>query len=79
MTGYLRRQVEAGVPVKNVSRHLLGLYQGLPGARRWRRYISENAHLDPGNSGLLLHALDYMRKGVSVAPGSAVVHGNALE
>jgi tRNA-dihydrouridine synthase A len=79
MTGYLRRQVEAGVPVKNVSRHLLGLFQGLPGARRWRRYISENAHLDPGNSGLLLQALDYMRKGVSVAPGSAVVHGNALE
>jgi tRNA-dihydrouridine synthase A len=60
MTHYLERQAAAGVPVKHVSRHMLGLFQGLPGARRWRRYISDNAHLDPCNTRLLEQALDQM-------------------
>ena len=63
MTEYCHRQVSAGVPVKHVSRHVLGLFQGLPGARRWRRYISEHAHLDAENGGLLLQALAHMREG----------------
>ena len=58
MTLYLERQVAAGVPVKHVSRHVLGLFQGMPGAKRWRRFISENAHLDPANSRLLEQALE---------------------
>ncbi|MBT8049178.1 MAG: tRNA dihydrouridine(20/20a) synthase DusA [Gammaproteobacteria bacterium] len=79
MTRYIRAQTLLGVPVKNISRHVLGLFQGLPGARRWRRYISEHAHLDPANDRLLMQALDHMRKGIAVAPGSARVHGNELE
>jgi len=27
-----------------MTRHILGLYQGQPGARTFRRQISENAH-----------------------------------
>jgi len=49
------------VPVKNISRHMLGLFHGLPGARRWRRFISENAHLDAANDCLLLQALEAMK------------------
>ncbi len=79
MTRYIRRQSAEGVPVKNISRHVLGLFQGLPGARRWRRYISENAHLDAGNDRLLLQALDHMQRGIAIAPGSVAVHENALE
>jgi len=79
MTDYIKREVATGVPVKHISRHLLGLFQGLPGARRWRRFISEHAHLDPANDRLLLQAMEHMRKGIAVAPGSARVHGNALE
>jgi tRNA-dihydrouridine synthase A len=60
MSAYIGRQVARGVPVKAISRHMLGLYQGQPGARRWRRYISENAHRDPSNEQLLLEALDSM-------------------
>ena len=37
----------AGVPLKRISRHLLGLFHGRPGAKRWRRHLSEHAHL-PG-------------------------------
>jgi len=79
MTRYLQREVAKGVPVKRISRHLLGLFQGLPGARRWRRYISEHAHLDPANDRLLLQALEHMQKGIAIAPGSARVHGSVLE
>ena len=60
LTEYLRRQVAMGVPVKHVSRHVLGLFAGQPGARRWRRYISQRAHLEPDNPDLLLQALAQM-------------------
>ena len=63
MTAYLQRQAGQDVSVKHVSRHMLGLFQGLPGAKRWRRYISENAHLDPANSLLLEQALKHMAPG----------------
>jgi tRNA-dihydrouridine synthase A len=79
MTGYISRQTAAGVPVKNISRHLLGLFQGLPGAKRWRRYISEHAHLDAGNEQLLMQALEHMHRGVAIPIGSALVHGDTIE
>ncbi len=41
---YIRRQTAAGVPLNRISRHLMGLFNGCPGARRWRRFLSENAH-----------------------------------
>lgn len=59
-SAYLADQVGHGVAVKNVSRHVLGLFQGRPGARRWRRYIAEHAHLDDRNSDLLRQALAQM-------------------
>ena len=55
---YLREQVDIGVPVKHVTRHLLGLFQGQPGARAWRRFISQNAHRDDRNYDILRQALD---------------------
>jgi tRNA-dihydrouridine synthase A len=38
---YIRRELERGVRLKQLSRHLLGLFQGQPGARNWRRTLSE--------------------------------------
>ncbi len=40
---YMRENLAAGVYLKHMSRHLLGLYHGMPGARSWRRCLSENA------------------------------------
>jgi tRNA-dihydrouridine synthase A len=57
-----------GVPVKHISRHVLGLFQGLPGARSWRRHISQHAHLDPDNDRLLLQALAAL---VAVRPAAS--------
>ena len=33
-----------GMPIKAIARHMLGLFQGLPGARAWRRHLSETMH-----------------------------------
>ncbi len=40
---YVEQQMREGVYITNITRHILGLYSGLPGARRYRRYLSENA------------------------------------
>ncbi len=61
MNLYIERQVRAGTAVKHISRHLLGLFQGLPGARAWRRYLSENAYRDDNNIELLSQALAAMK------------------
>jgi tRNA-dihydrouridine synthase A len=37
---YMRQELESGTPLKAMSRHLLGLYQGCHGGRRWRRTLS---------------------------------------
>ena len=42
--GYVKQQLSLGVPLNAMTRHILGLYQGQPGARTFRRQISENAH-----------------------------------
>jgi tRNA-dihydrouridine synthase A len=41
---YVDRELAAGQPLSAMSRHILGLFQGQPGARAWRRHLSEQAH-----------------------------------
>lgn len=41
---YVEGQLAAGVPLKHITRHLLGLFQGQPGGRGFRRVLSEQAH-----------------------------------
>lgn len=36
-----RMRRDHGTPVKSIARHMLGLFQGLPGARAWRRHLAE--------------------------------------
>jgi tRNA-dihydrouridine synthase A len=40
MLPYIAAQATAGVPVSRITRHLLGLFHGVPGARAWRRALS---------------------------------------
>jgi len=46
MLPYIANHVAAGGRLNHVTRHMLGLFQGRPGARMWRRSLSENAHRD---------------------------------
>ena len=40
---YVERQLAQGVRLYSMAKHLIGLFQGLPGARAWRRHLSEQA------------------------------------
>lgn len=37
---------KGGGKLSHVTKHMLGLFAGRPGARQWRRHLSENAHRD---------------------------------
>jgi tRNA-dihydrouridine synthase A len=39
---------------------MLGLFAGQPGARAWRRYLSENVHREGAGSEVLVNALNAM-------------------
>jgi tRNA-dihydrouridine synthase A len=38
---YIERQLAAGAPLHAMTRHMLGLFNGRPGGRLWRRVLSE--------------------------------------
>lgn len=44
MFPYIESELAKGTYLGHISRHMLGLFQNMPGARQWRRHISENAH-----------------------------------
>ena len=43
MLPYMADQQRQGVPIKSITRHMLGLFRDQKGARQWRRHLSENA------------------------------------
>jgi len=60
MLPYIESVVREGEPLGRVTRHILGLYSGQPGARAWRRYISQHAHLAGAGPEVLLNAIAAM-------------------
>jgi len=46
-----------GTPLRAIARHMLGLYHGRPGGRRWRQLLSDAGRLAANDPGLLLDAL----------------------
>ena len=55
MRDYLARQAAAGTPLRAITRHMLGLFNGRAGARAWRRAISEGV-ARPGATPALVDA-----------------------
>ncbi|MDR5867545.1 tRNA dihydrouridine(20/20a) synthase DusA [Halomonas koreensis] len=41
---YIAERLAEGAKLNHVTRHLLGLFQGCPGGRKFRRHLSEHAH-----------------------------------
>ena len=42
---YIEEQLDQGVALNHITRHLLGLFQGVAGAKLFRRHISQQAHI----------------------------------
>jgi tRNA-dihydrouridine synthase A len=54
MVDYAKKQES----LRHVTRHMLGLYHGMPRARRWRQMLSDSQALKKNNAELILQALD---------------------
>lgn len=62
MSEYAERMAaERGTPVRSIAKHMMGLFQGLPGARAWRRYLSENMHASDAGPEVLIQAAAQVR------------------
>ncbi|MEZ5715626.1 MAG: tRNA dihydrouridine(20/20a) synthase DusA [Paracoccaceae bacterium] len=57
MLPYIEAHLEAGGKLAQVTRHMLGLFAGRPGARAWRRILSEGAHREGAGTALVEEAL----------------------
>ncbi len=69
MQAYAARQAETGTPLRPIARHMLGLFAGRPGARDWRRAISEGLNRGATGPGLLAEALRAVSGGVRPPAG----------
>lgn len=57
MVAYASREAAAGTPLRAIARHMLGLYHGEPGARIWRRTLSDARLLDRNDPALIEQAM----------------------
>ncbi len=61
MLPYIEKHLAEGGRVNAITRHMLGLFSGRPGARHWRRILSEGAHVPGAGTELIIEALDAVR------------------
>jgi tRNA-dihydrouridine synthase A len=64
---YIARQLAHGVPLNTMTRHMLGLFNGRPGARLFRRHLSENATRPGAGVEVLRAALAHLTRREEVA------------
>tara|TARA_R110002073_G_scaffold25832_2_gene85239 strand:+ start:105270 stop:106358 length:1089 start_codon:yes stop_codon:yes gene_type:complete len=58
---YLEQRYKKGHAPKHALRHVLGMFQGVPGARAFRRHLSENVHKVDTTPEILRQALSFIR------------------
>jgi tRNA-dihydrouridine synthase A len=56
---YIQEQLKTGIRLNNISRHILGLFNGTSGAKSWRRYLSEHACKPGADENVILDALKF--------------------
>jgi len=60
MCDYIDSEIARGIELHSMTRHILGLYHGCPGAKAWRRHLSEQAHTPGADSSVLKAALKHV-------------------
>ena len=58
---YIEAHLVSGGRLQHISRHILGLYQAVPGAKIWRRTLSQNAHLRDAGFEVIEKALNLVQ------------------
>lgn len=64
---YVERQLAVGVPLKHITRHVLGLYAGQPGGRAFRQMLSEGAHKAGADWSLVEAAIEMTHRSDRIA------------
>ncbi len=54
---YVERKLAAGARLNHITRHIMGLYHQVPGAKLWRRHFSDHAHKAGAGTEVILEAL----------------------
>jgi tRNA-dihydrouridine synthase A len=62
MLPYIERELTRGTQLKHITRHMLGLYQGMPGARHWRRHLSTHGPRTGAGIEVIRQAMDDMKQ-----------------
>ncbi|GKY88011.1 tRNA-dihydrouridine(20/20a) synthase [Sinisalibacter aestuarii] len=65
MLPYIERHLAAGGRLHEITRHMLGLFTGRPGARAWRRVLSEGATKPGAGPALVEEALAQVPEGIA--------------
>lgn len=68
---YVERRLTGGVRLSCMTRHILGLYQGMPGARAWRSHLSEQGSRRGAGVEVILQALSLVPEEFEIAPAFA--------
>jgi tRNA-dihydrouridine synthase A len=61
MIPYIERELAQGARLHSITRHMLGAFRAVPGARAFRRHLSIEAVKPGADAGVLLEALDMVR------------------
>ncbi len=69
MLPYIARHLDEGGRLNQVTRHMLGLFAGRPGARAWRRILSERAHRPGAGTEVVEEALSRLAPAGAPAAG----------
>jgi tRNA-dihydrouridine synthase A len=59
---HIEGELTRGTPLKHMTRHMLGLYQGVPGARHWRRHLSEYGPRPGAGTDVIRQAMENMQR-----------------
>ena len=57
---YVDDNLATGVPLNSMTKHILNCFQGVPGAKCWRRYLSENSHKENAGTEVIAYALNQL-------------------
>ena len=58
---YIESELKSGIRFASVCRHILGLFQGVPGAKRFRRVLSEQGHRSGAGIEVLQDAIAHLK------------------
>jgi tRNA-dihydrouridine synthase A len=64
---YIQTQLDTGAPLMRMAKHLLGVFQGVPGARLFRRHLSEEGHKKSAGIEVVEQALSMVKDAKTIA------------